>query len=545
MADSRAKQLTEDGDRLFSQVMGLRSLQQDIAEHFYPERATFTAGRSVGADFCSHLTTGAPLLMRRELGDAFSAMMRPSKSEWFAMATDREEFEDRNGKLWLEDKTKVMRRAMYDHASGFERATKAGDHDYASFGYCVLSSDLNEYQNGLQYLSYHPKDVVWRDGADGKTTDIQRVWSAPACDLHKKFKGKVSPKVTECLAKDKNKYQEFKVRHAIVRADDYDTGKKWKHPWVSVWYDCDNEFIMEEVGRWDRFYILPRWKMLDGSQYPFSPSTMVALPEGRLMQIQALTLLEAGEKAVDPPMLGRSEVIRGDANTFAGGITWADGEYDGDLADVLRTIELDKSGLPFGLEMLARTEKILAQAFYLNRLTSVPQTDHEITAYQAAQMVQDYIRNAIPLFEPMESEYNGELCEQSFNTLLRGGAFGPDDEVPESIRGANIQWKFKNPLQEAVEVSKRAKLMEAAQDAEIAEKFSPGASKVLNGRIALRDVLNARTPQSWLRSEEEMDQIAQQDEAAAKAQMALAGAHGAAQVVEQAGKAGKAMKEAE
>lgn len=530
---------------MFGAVTALRSFQQDVAEHFYPERAQFTTGKSTGMDFAAHLSTGMPLLVRRELGDAFSARMRPSGTEWFAMGTDREEFEDRAGKLWLEDKTKVMRRAMYDRVSNFVRTTKAGDHDFAAFGQCVMSCDLNRTQTGLTFLIYHLRDVVWRDGVDGQIEEIQRNWAAPACDLYAKFKGKVHAKVTECMEAGKDKLKNVNVRHAIVKAEDYKGDKKFKQPWVSVWYDCDNEFVMEEVGRWDPYYIIPRWKLLDSSPYAFSPATIVGLPEARLMQAQALTLLEAGEKAVDPAMLGRSDVIRGDVNTFRGGITWVDGEYDGEISDVLRTIDMDKSGLPFGLEMLARTEKILAQAFYINRLTSIPQMGPEITAYQASQMVQDFIHNALPLFEPMEDEFNGQICERAFETLLRGGAFGPMDEIPESISGSNIKWKFKSPLHDAIETSKRGLLREAAEDAAIAEQLEPGSRRIINGRIALRDVLNARTSQTWLRDEEEVQAMLEQDQQAAQAAQMMQGAQAAALTGEQMGKAGKALKEAE
>lgn len=547
MTDSRAKQLKEQGDRLFSQVLPLRGLQQEIAEHFYPERAQFTAGRTVGvlgADFASHLTTCMPLLARRELGDAFSAMMRP-QTDWFHIATDAEEMEGKPEKLWLEDRTKVMRRAMYDHKSGFVRATKGGDHDFAAFGQAVLSADLNRNQNGLSYKQYHLRDVVWREGYDGQINETQRNWSASAADMNKLFKGKVHPKVAECLKSDKDKYKEFNCRHVIIAAEDYEVGKKWRKPWVSVWYDCENDFILEEIERWDPFYIIPRWKMLDGSQYAFSPATVIALPEARTLQVQALTLLEAGEKAVDPPMLGRSEYIRGDVNTFAGAITWADAENDVALSEVLAAVDADRSGLPFGLEMIERTERILSQAFYLNRLTAAPQGGPEKTAYEVAQLVQDYIRNALPLFEPMEGDYNGQICERTFEIMLRAGGFGPLEDIPQGIRGSNTAWRWESPLHQAIEMNKRGQMMEAVESAAVAAKLDPTAPRMIKGKIMLRDVLNARVPQKWLASEEEMEDIAAQGDQEQAVQAALAGAQGVAAVAEQAGKAGKALKEAQ
>jgi hypothetical protein len=49
---------------------------------------------------------------------------------------------------------------------------------------------------------------------------------------------------------------------------------------------------------------------LPGLAYAYSPATVVALPDARLLQQMTLTLLEAGQKAVDPPLKATSEAIR-------------------------------------------------------------------------------------------------------------------------------------------------------------------------------------------------------------------------------------------
>jgi hypothetical protein len=41
-----------------------------------------------------------------------------------------------------------------------------------------------------------------------------------------------------------------------------------------------------------------------------------------------LTLLEAGEKFTNPPMIAVQEAIRSDVAIYAGGITWVDKDYD-------------------------------------------------------------------------------------------------------------------------------------------------------------------------------------------------------------------------
>lgn len=122
MMHSDAKSLRERGDRLFSQKATLDSRNQDIADHFYPERADFTVTRDPGDEWASHLVTGYPSMVRRDLGNSLGAMLRPKGQPWFHVRADREEREDHEAKAWLEWSTGLMRRAMYDRKTMFTRA---------------------------------------------------------------------------------------------------------------------------------------------------------------------------------------------------------------------------------------------------------------------------------------------------------------------------------------------------------------------------------------------------------------------------------------
>jgi hypothetical protein len=133
-----------------------------------------------------------------------------------------------------------------------------------------------------------------------------------------------------------------------------------------------------------------------------------------------------------------------------------------------------------------------------------------MTAYEVGQRIQEYIRNALPLFEPMENDYNGAICEITFDLLLRGGAFGPVDRIPPEIRGSEIQFRFESPLREAAERMKGQNLLQAKQLIAEAAPLDPMAPAMLDARTALRDALRgAGTPAKWLRSEQQVAAIEQ------------------------------------
>ena len=145
----------------------------------------------------------------------------------------------------------------------------------------------------------------------------------------------------------------------------------------------------------------------------------------------------------------------------------------------------------------------------------------------------------------MEYEYNGGLCELTFDILMRAGAFGAEDDIPDSLRGAEVQFKFQSPLQEAVDREKGARFAEASQMLATAAQMDPAATVQVDTNIALRDALEGiGVPAKWMRTEEAAEQLAKQMQQAKQAEKMAQDIAETAQVGEQAGKAGVAIAEA-
>ena len=528
------KKLCEMCESLLVKRSSLLNLWQEMAENFYPERADFTAHRTMGETFADNLTTSYPILMRRDLGNALSSLLRPKQKDWFYMSTDQEDGLDSEAKAWMEWAAKRQRRAMYDRASMFVRATREGDHDFAGFGQCVISVELNREANGMLYRCWHLRDCAWSENEEGKIGTFVRRWKPTLRDLSRLFGAEKLHREQQSRLAD-NPMEEADIRHIVVESDLSDLGVNT--PYVSIFYDAQHFHAIEKIGVYSPIYVVPRWQTVSGSQYAYSPATVAALPDARLLQAVSYTLLEAGEKATNPPMVAVQEAIRSDVSIYAGGITWVDASYDERLGEVLRPITQDKTGLPAGLEMQRDVRAMLSEAFFLNKLT-MPQTGPEMTAYEVGQRIQQYIRDALPLFEPMEDEYNGALCEATFDTMLRAGAFGSPHDMPRSLRGQELQFRFESPLHEAVEREKGARFMEAQGLVAGAIQLDSAAGAIINAREALRDVLEGiGVPQKWTRTRDEVEAVAAQQQAAAQQQQDLAAVQAGAAAAKDLGSA--------
>jgi len=529
---SRAVELRLIGDNLFGKKTNLHNLWQTIADNFYPERADFTRIRTPGTELASNLMTGMPIMARRDLANSFSAMLRPRGKPWFHARTNDERINnDSRARTWLDDKSDVLRRIMYDDSAQFIRATKQGDNDFAAFGQTAISIDLNKNGDGLFYRCRHLRDTAWEENDQLVIDHLHYKWKLSARNLVKLFPNTASQAVK--TAAEKEPFKEIDCRHILVPSEEYDLTRKpgqKKHPFVCVYIDIENETILEETPLPLFNWVIPRWITVSGSQYAHSPATTVALPDARLLQQITLTLLEAGQKSVDPPMKGTKNAIQGGVNLFAGGVTWVDDEYDEKLGGALEEVYRSKPELQWGVDRENRVADLINKAFYLNYI-QVPTPDGDMTATEFRGRVEEYVRNALPLFEPLEVEYNGGICDKSFEIALLNGAFGPPEDMPPMLRGKEIDWQFDSPLQAANERAKTQAYQDSAQLLQIAAQIDPMSVHDFNNDNALRDALMGTVASAdWVVPKDEADQA----KAAEGRKMAMQQAAQAAAVAGQA-----------
>jgi len=542
-----AKELWQLAENLFSKRQSLMSLWQETSEHFYPERADFTYKRTLGTDFAGNLMSSYPMLARRELANQVGAMLRPANQEWFYMVRGDQEdrvVPDHEGRLWLEWANNTMRRHMYNRQAMFARATTEADNDWSTFGQYVMSIRVNNVGNALLYRNWHLRDCCWMENEEGRIVFFARRWKPHARELVRLFGDKVHSEVKKLS--EKTPFQTVDCVHIVCESDLFD-GDSRGMPYHSIYLDVQHEgSVIEEMGQVAQEYIVARWQTVSDSQYAYSPSTVAALPDARLIQAMTMTLLEAGEKVTNPPMIATVDAVKSDVSIYAGGITWIDRDYDEKLGEALRPMTRDYArGLPYGAEMLQATQAMIHQAFYLNKLT-LPERAPEMTAYEVGQRIQEYIRGALPLFEPMEHESNGQICEETFSTLMRAGAFGSPLDMPRSLRGADVQFKYRSPLHDAIEAQKAQIFREGAALLAEAAAVDPTTPYMIDAPTALRESLQGLgVDEDWLRSEDETRQLAEKAQQQQEQQQMLMALEQGSKVAANFSQAEKANAEAQ
>lgn len=468
MADENAIELLKRGDKRFGARQTLDTFRQEIALNFCPWHASFTTTLNWGEDFAAHLLDGTPLLLARDFKGQIGSMLRPPGKQWFwDRAQDEDVNVDRASREYLDWRSRQKMRLMFDRATGAHRAFSQADEFFAFFGDAVVSVDLNATREQLRFMAYHIKDVVWALGDDGKANVITRREEISVRNFLGRFRhkgDKIAPEMKEKFDKDPD--QVIKVRHEIIEKDEYDSYRKGprrgNERYVSVWIDETHKTVVRETPQRTMRYVVASWVRLPHMPYAISPATTIALPDARLIQQQALAIMDAAEKGANPPLIATVDAIRGQVDAKSNGITWIERDYDERMGEPLRPLEMGKNA-GLGAEALLRTEHQLTRAFYLDSLR-MPDTRSSKSTLEIQFRIDEYVRAALPLFAPMQTDYNEALLAEVDAVLVETDFAKTDMEArPDALRNERMIYQWDNPLSEMIERQKVQVVSEVVQ----------------------------------------------------------------------------------
>ncbi len=547
--DGRAKDIVDLGNHLYTKKRPIDGLHQEIAWQFCPDLASFTSPLEFGEDWGVDRMDGYPEQVSRELSNQFSSMLRPFGQPWFKQSTGDDEADaDTDNARFLEYLTNVTRRGIYHPKSNFIGATKEADRFYVNFGQAVIScEEAPSTRDHLYFRNHHIKDCAWLDNELGIVDHLHRKQKMTARAMKRAFReDSLHPAIIKAARLEP--YREFEVRFVSMPTEEYDDftsgeakgkSKGKRHPYVLCILDVDNCRIIRDSGLPVFNYAVPRWVRMTGSQYAFSPASMPALADARMAQMLSQILLESGEKAVDPPLIGKQEMVIGQPNIAAGGISWVDVDHDGKLSDSLEVLKLD-ADMRVGFQMRVDLREMLSKAFFLDKLNLPESGAKEMTAFEVARRLEEHVRNLLPLIGPVQADYSSPVLDLSYALLVNMRQID-FSRMPDAMNEIDTIWTFESPLQQAQsrllveQFNETANLL--AVGAEMGVKSAP-----IHIDKALRDaVRGVGGPASWRKTAEEEQAEAEANEQQAELQNTIGMVGQGAQAAEQVGKAGQAV----
>jgi hypothetical protein len=242
-----------------------------------------------------------------------------------------------------------------------------------------------------------------------------------------------------------NKYNIARILHAVYPRNSYDQRKQdySNMPFASCYVLQQNNHLVAEGGFPEFPYAVGRWTKSPGEIYGRSPGHQ-AYPDVRTQNRLVELELEAGSKAVDPPLLQLYEGILGDTTLNPAGINYVDPSYaGGDVRNVIAPLE-SGSKFEWARERLERLEKKIRQAFFNDHL-DMPMSDRmSATEFAGRQEIMQRVIG--PTMGRVQGEIHAVIVDRGFNIMMRAGAMPPPPPILQQYAGADIDITFEGPL---------------------------------------------------------------------------------------------------
>lgn len=421
---------------------------EDLARVQLPRRLGFITQVNEGDRRTEDLYDGTSIQAARDLSNAMGGMLRPEGEPWFFLKSVEDvDMRADEAKEWLADTEGRLRDAFDDPRARFRQATGEVDIDLVVFGTGALGVFEQVGKKALLFQSCHLKDVVPVWGEDGSLEGMFRSRMLPLREAVSRFGAKkLSDASQRKLAEGVPARLDDKIEflYAVLPRDEGRKGATLARnlPLAHLVIEIEAQHEVEVSGFHEMPYIMPRWDTSSGEDYGRSPG-MVALPDSNTSQAIGETMLVAGQRAADPPILVPSDAFIDAPNTFPGGL----GHYE---ADAIRDLGFDPfkildvgRNFPLTRDMQQDTREMIRSAFLRNKFNLPLPGEANMTATEVIARQKEFIREMGPVFGRIEADYTAPMVERAFQLMLRAGAFLP---VPPALQGKSVRFEYESPV---------------------------------------------------------------------------------------------------
>ncbi len=447
----------------------------DLARVMLPRRLGFASTTIEGERRTDDIFDGTPMQAARGLANAIGGMMRPEGLPTVDMRAEDDglnalgEVQD-----WLGDAEERLKDAFNNPKARFRQASGEKDQDLVVFGTAIMF--IGESRNRLLFQSIHLKDATVFFGEEGNPEGMFLKRKLTIRQMDTRFGlGKLSEKTRERF-KDKPD-DKIDILHIVIPREESKAQALFARdlPFADLWVEIDEEHELSVSGFHEFPFIVPRWDTTSGEDYGRSPG-MIALPDADTLQAMGETILIAGQRAADPPLMAPNDGSFDALNTFPGGLSY----YDVETAIAVRGnpfFSLESgTNLPITRDMQQDAREQVFMAFFKNIL-NLPVDGPEMTATEVIQRKEEFMREIGPTFGKLETDDTAPTTERAFNIMLRANGFLP---IPEALQGQNLRFEYDSPVKRIRQQVEAAAARLWADEIITLSQVKPGALDLIN-----------------------------------------------------------------
>jgi hypothetical protein len=502
MTDKLAEYVVERFSKLRSIRAPFETDWQDVRYFVRPitQYATYSPQLqfyTVMPETCYDGTAGSAL---EELASALHSYLTNPAERWFEVQIDGQNpwAEDPEVLAWTQQVSEVIYAEYARETSSINLALHETYMDLGSFGTGCLNQEWDPTTNGILFAARPLQNCYFTENSKGRVDSLLRYFAWSVRQVEQEF-GEL-PEGLRKYASDPDKLVD--VIHYVYPRTDRKMGRKdaKNKPWASVWISQSTCEVLAESG-YDTFpYHVPRWTKLAGEVYGRSPAKK-CLPDIKMLNQMEKTIIKAGQKQVDPPLVLATDSFLLPIKTSPGSFIFKENEES-----QITPLET-KGNLPWGEEKAEQKRTFIKACFYSDWI-KMSKENVEMTAYEVQDRRDEKLRLLAPIFGRIASELLGPMIARSYHLLNDHGRI---PQAPGMVAKAKLKVGYLNPAAMAQLGSRATTISRFVQDLAPLMQIDPTCVDAIDLDKTVQTLAIARgVPRTMLRSAQDIQQMRQQ-----------------------------------
>jgi hypothetical protein len=509
-----------------------------IQRRIFPYGAEFQRTTVPGDTRTQDRLDSTAMLALDRYAAALIAMIAPRTERWHQLATTDAALNRRpRVRAYFEAVSEQLFTARYGARASFARRFERFVKGAAAYGTAGLFVDQLPGVGRIYRAIPTPQIYLATDPFD-RATIVHRKWRWPARKVLAQW-GERVPGDVRALAETQPE-AEVEVLHAIFPRADHDEGAPGPRGMAlrSLTVLPASKAVIADGG----YYTLPLLVHRAGGDADDTYGTSIAmqvLPEIKLANEMAKTIMKAAHKAVDPALLVADDGVLTKLNTAPGKVNVGGISARGEmLVQPLQT----GGNLPIGFEAQEQNRRVINDAFLITLFQVLVEQPDRQTATEVLERLREKGVLLAPAGGALEEELLAPMVEREIDLDARAGLLPP---MPPELAEANGEYRitFDNPLNRAARAGQAVGLLRTFEQLTPLAAADPAVATEIGRRVDWGTVIPALfdingVPPSWLKPPEQLaeEQAAQAQaaEAAALLQAAPAASAAAANIAKAA-----------
>lgn len=413
---------------------------QTLAYYCLPLKANIDSEQIPGSQLPADIYDSTAIYAAQVFASAMYAYLTNPASRWFGLAFSDPRIQ-RAKKKWMREQEDIVYQVLA--SSNFYQPVHEIYVDLIVFGL----ANMYEEEDPKDYVRFYCRDLaescIAEDASGVVDTNIRKFTLTARQAAEKWGIAKLHEEIQKAVLSQKQDAR-FEFLHIVAPRYARNAAKQDAKnlPWESVYIDVKARKQLS-VGGYSEFpFFVPRFIKRDNSPYGYS-SSMIALPDIKMVNNIAYTILKAEEKMVDPPLQGPDDGYILPLDTSPGALNYhrselGEHEIFKPLYDT-RIHNLDAAVL----EEKTRRESI--QKAFFTDLFLLMVNRPKMTATEVVERVDEKMLILSPMLGRLMKEFLQPAIVRTFNILVRNGVI----EIPEELAGSAYEVQYVSPLARA------------------------------------------------------------------------------------------------